>query len=196
MKLFSKTLLAGALSCYFAIAGSVIADNEVKHKFIQIHADNKEDVVIKIEKDDVLSKFVITHEELADEDLLDIKLAELDDETRETVMQALEGTRHMFDGSMDLGKMKLSGFDGDHKVMVINGGEGHVLFEDGFDGIDLDVHVEGDGDHKIIKKHVIVADGKHGVLKGHTNAIVKMIERGEFSQDELDQIQAALDQKR
>jgi IMP cyclohydrolase len=44
----------------------------------------------------------------------------------------------------------------------------------------------------MVRKHFIHGVGEHAVLTGHTDAIAKLIERGEFSRDELDKVQAAM----
>jgi hypothetical protein len=77
---------------------------------------------------------------------------------------------------------------------VFNKGEGQLVE---FIGDDNDVGMEmvSDGEHKIIRKHFIHKDGSEAILKGHISVIASLIERGEFSQDDLDNIQAALDAK-
>ena len=47
-----------------------------------------------------------------------------------------------------------------------------------------------------MRKHFVIGGDPHEALTGHTDAIAKLIERGEFSQEELDKIQAAVDAKR
>ena len=53
----------------------------------------------------------------------------------------------------------------------------------------------GDGKHKFKTKVLEFHTGEHA-MKGHAKVIEKLIENGSFSQEELDQIQSALDAKR
>lgn len=200
MKNTTKTLLATIMSGYLLAAGGVIAGSDVEPTVVEIRADKEKLTTIRVESNGIEELIELTPEELADDAALETRLAILDKKTRKTVMQALQGTRHMVDGSMDLAKLVEMKKHGAHKVMVINGGEGHVAHED------LEVLVDFDSDdhqsHKLVRKHVIVdgtttlTQGEHTVIKGHSDAIVRLIEKGEFSQEELDSIQAALDAKR
>ena len=194
MKKQTKTLLASMIAGYFALTGAVIADNDVSTTKIEIRAEKEELTTIKVNTDDVVETIELTPEELADDVLLEARLAGLDDKTRETVMQALAGTRHIVDGEMDLTHFaKLA--DGDnHKMFVINAGEGHVVHAT--EDMDFTFETASDLGTKVIRKHFVFGDDEDGVLRGHSSAIVKMIEKGEFSQEELDEIQAALDSKR
>jgi hypothetical protein len=99
-------------------------------------------------------------------------------------METLQGVRHIDTGEREV-----------QKVYVINKGEGQRV---AFFGDDSDVEMEivSGEKHKIIRKHVIHEDGGEAIFKGHTSVIASLIERGEFSQDDLDKIQAALDAKR
>jgi len=119
-----------------------------------------------------------------DTQVLAAKLESLDPETRQTVMDALQGVPHVDTGEHEV-----------KKVYVLNKGEGQrVEFID--DDGDIEMEIVAGGQHKIIRKHFIHGDGGEGILKGHTSVIASLIERGEFSQDDLDKIQAALDAKR
>ena len=81
--------------------------------------------------------------------------------------------------------------------MVMHKGEGdavHMMHEEDID-MEFDVLTD-DGQKKVIKRHIVINSDGDSALTGHTDVIVKMIERGEFTQDELDKIQAAIDVKR
>ena len=186
MKLLVKNLIAGAVVASFALAGVVTAEEEIKHKTIEIKAVKGKAVNVWVEDDSGSQAVIVTAEELADSDLLADKLAGLDDQTRETVMDALQGVNQSHDGDVE---------HEIEKVYVMNKGDGQRIEFIGDDDHDVDIEVINGGDGKIIK-HVIRANGDSSALKGHSGAITKLIERGEFSQDELDKIQAALDAKR
>lgn len=187
MHTLTKNLLAGAVVASLALTGAVIADEGVKHRTIDINVVKDQDVKVKVVSEMGTESLVFTPAELNDANLLEAKLANLDPDTKETVMKALQG-------------IKMSDNDEAHlaisKVFVLNKGEGERLEFYADDGDNIDIEVTSDGDRKMIRKHVIHSDGEHRVLKGHTDAIAKLIEKGEFSRDELDKIQAALDAKR
>lgn len=165
-KSLSVALLASLFAGSFTLAGMANAETE-KQKTIEVRAIKDKDVRIVVDDDGAENVIVLTNEELEDEDLLEAKLADLDNDTAETIRQAVAGTKHMFVKGTDI-----SGMHGMHeKVIVINDGEGEHVQAFHFDGGDT-------------------------MLAGHTDAIVKLIERGEFSQEELDKIQAAVDAKR
>ncbi|WP_299079725.1 hypothetical protein [uncultured Paraglaciecola sp.] len=186
MKTLVKNLIAGSIVGSLALVGVVTADEEIKHKTIEIKAIKGKDVNVWVENDGNSQAVMVTAAELADSDLLADKLADLDPETRETVMQALQGVKMSHDGEAHVEV---------EKVFVMNKGEGQRVEFIGEDAGNIDIELtEGNG-HRIIK-HVIHGDGDNSVLKGHSGVITNMIERGEFSQDDLDKIQAALDAKR
>lgn len=199
MKTSLKTILATAISGYLALIGGVYAGDDlhqkvVEHKVIEIRADANKNVVINVD-DQTLT---LTPQELEDEDLLAMRLSEFDERTRETIMQTIEGTRHLFSGEGHFDISKIKGAK-DHKMIMVKGGDSKIIKEIFVDDSEVDILVDGDQKQKVVKKQVIFAghgDLDHTVLSGHTDVIVKMIERGEFSQDELDQIQMALDNKR
>lgn len=186
MNTLIKNLIAGAMVGSLAVAGVVTAQEDIKHKTIEIKMVKDSDVSVWVDSDGHAETVVLTANEISNSDLLADKLAGLDEQTRETVVEALEG-------------IKTSGFGDAHvevkKVFVMNKGDAQLVEFMG-DDVNMDIEMITGDDHKIVRKHIIHSDSEGGVLKGHTNAIAKLIERGEFSQEELDKIQAALDAKR
>ena len=193
MKIFTKHMLAGLVISSLALGGSVVAgdkDVDVRHKVIEIKAQTDEDVKIKVKGDSETQTVVLEVEDLNDDAMIEQKLAHLDDETRETVLNALQGIKHI--GKADFTHPFVSG-DIDKKVMVMHKGDSELAFVHG--DADMDFEFTSDDGEHLVRKHIIIG-GEQQVLKGHTNAIVRLIEKGEFSQDELDKIQAAVDAKR
>lgn len=195
MKVFKKTVIASLVLGCLSIAGLSVADED-DHKVIEVKAIKHKNVQVMVEDNGEQNVIVISDEEMADEYLLEEKLRELDDDTRETVLQAIEGTKHMFVKpglGLSLGDMAHK------KVFVVNGGEGEVVhsYTSGDMAYEFDFASSEDQDGKtVLKRHIIIGGESDKVLKGHTDAIVKLIERGEFTQDELDKIQLAIDVKR
>jgi hypothetical protein len=191
MNLLTKNLLAGAIVGSLALTGAVIADEGVKHKIIEIKAVKGENVNVMVEASGSSQTVIISDDELADSDLLEAKLASLDDETRETVLQALKDLQNV-SVSVGLDSAEFM-HGGKHRVMVVNKGDGHLVKMAGDN--DIEIEIEGDEKH-IMRRHIVIGDDIHEALTGHTDVIARLIERGEFSQEELDKIQAAVDAKR
>jgi hypothetical protein len=189
MNLALKNLLAGFAVGSLALAGAVLAEDF--ERVIEIKAESGQDVNIVIDKNGDSETLYFKIEELSDQQVLVDKLSHLDDETRETLMQTLQ-TVHL---NVDEGLGSI--LDGKHenKVVVMHKGDGQLVKVINDLDVDLEYEIKGDGGHHMIQKHVVIG-GHEGVLKGHANAIVGLISKGEFSQDELDKIQAAVDAKR
>lgn len=186
MNLALKNLLAGFAVGSLALAGAVFAENP--HRLIEIKADRDQEVNIVINNDGVSETLDFTAEELNDRQLLEQKLAHLDDDTRDTLMQTLETVK------LDVGAGLIEGKH-ENKVVVMHKGAGELVKILHGSDVDLEYEIGEGSDHQVIRKHVVI--GNHeGVLKGHTGALVDLIKKGEFSQDELDEIQAAIDAKR
>ena len=188
MSMLTKNLLAGAIVGSLALTGAVFADEDIKHKIIEIKAVKGENVNIMVDTNGKSETVIISHDELADPNLLKDKLTNLDDETRETVLEALKELSG--NEPHDLMKMK---HGGKHKVIVVNKGDGQLMKMS--DDNDIEIQIDGDEGH-IMRKHIVIEDDSYDIIKGHSDAIAKLIERGEFTQQELDRIQAALDAKR
>lgn len=178
MKLLKPSVLALALSTCLS-AGFMASAEDVKHKVIEIKSVNKDGVNVFVEDNADKRALVLTEAELSDDATILEKLSDLDPETQQTIMDALDNVRLFTDGELSEDELISESL---HKVVVLNKGEGNV------------VKVIGDGDN-VFKHKVFFADSET-TLKGHTSAITKMIEMGEFTQEELDDIQAALDLKR
>jgi len=184
MNMLTKNLLAGAVVASVALTGAVIAEEEVKHKTIEIKVVKDHDVSVWVDADGDSQTLVFSPSDIQDIDVMVSKLESLDPETRQTVMDALQGVPHIDTGEREV-----------QKVYVMNKGDGQRVEFIGDDS-DVEMEIVAGGQHKIIRKHFIHEDGGEGILKGHTSVIASLIERGEFSQDDLDKIQAALDAKR
>jgi len=182
--MLTKNLLAGAIVASLALTGAVIAEEEITHKTIEIKMVKDHDVSVWVDSDGNSETLVFSPSEILDTKVMASKLENLDPETRQTVMQALEGVRHVDTGEREI-----------QKVYVMSKGEGQRVEFIGDDS-DVEMEIVSGGQHKIIRKHFIHEDGGKDILKGHTSVIESLIERGEFSQDDLDKIQAALDAKR
>lgn len=195
MKMLTKNLIGGAVFGALALTGALTAsataddETEIHHKVIEIKAFKDKEATISVLNGDDKQALFFTQEELEDENLIYDKLSHLDDETRETVLGVLENIKMGGNGKVEVFS---------DEAIFMNKGKGQSFIFLGKDDSlhELDLDVVHDGDHKRIKKQFVFGSGKDGVLRGHTDAIVTMIERGEFDQEQLDKIQAAVDAKR
>lgn len=186
MKFLAKILLAAAITGSLALTGALFAEEEIKHQKIEINALRGGDINVMVDTNGNAQTVTLSEAELADSELLEIKLANLDDETRETVLQELKG---LLENEAHDPSMIMHGED--HKVIVVKKGSGLLMKMSGDNDIDIDL----DKRH-VIQKRIVLEDDSYDIIKDHTDAIAKLIERGEFSPQELDRIQAALDAKR
>ena len=171
-----------AMQVQYAIANVQDVDEEVvietvKHKVIQLKKMTGQPTVIEIEEDGKMRVIELTADELADKSLLGNKLAGLDPETRETVMNALNHS----------GRMPHRG----SKMVKSHGQKDGVVKEIHFKHMDTD----DSEDHEIVFIDAADDISFNGELKGHYKVVVKLIEKGKFSKQELDEIRAALDAK-
>ena len=145
---------------------------KVKHKVIQLKKQGQLPTTIEIEENGDVKVIEVSSEELADKALLAEKLNTLDETTRATVLEILANTER-----------------GAHKnIALFSNKEGNNISLD-------DLGKSFTGTHEVI----VIKEGDDiefkGKLKGHHSAIVKLIEKGDFSRKELDEIRAALDAK-
>ena len=184
MNMLTKNLLSGAIVASFALTGAVIAEEEVTHKAIEIKVIKDHDVSVWVDEDGDTQTLVFSPSEILDTEVLVTRLESLDPQTRETVIDALQGVQHVDTVDREV-----------QKVYVMNKGAGQRVEFFGDDS-DIEMEVVADEKHTIVQRHIIHVEGAEGILKGHTSVIASLIERGEFSQDDLDKIQAAIDAKR
>lgn len=221
MSILKKTL-AIALTGLLLYVPSIMAIEEdkpkIKHSVIELKRqisktdggsiNNNATTDLKVVTDGVAKTITITQDELNDEYLLAEKLSDLDDDTKEIVLNTLKNKNFTFHSNKNK-EMSFSQ-DVDFAFMGLDtDGEANVTIIKSIDDLEnvSDVEIlqelglDGNANSIQTMKNVTVisaGDGEHfvGSLKGHHKAIVKLIEKGEFTRDELDQIQEALDAKR
>jgi hypothetical protein len=179
-KITFKTFLTLTLM-YLAVVTSLYADENDKPEKVKIKYIQDSDVKVFTELGDVKEIIVLKKEDLNDLSVLQDKLANLHQDTREIVMSALEKAGEHIDDVHENVKV------------IVDDQEGQLIKM-----LKYAQHIEDTvGDIDVIKHKIVYAlDDDETSIQGHTNAIVKLIEHGEFSQDELDQIQLAIDKKR
>lgn len=189
-----KNLLAGLVVGALALAGSVAARDKgdgTTHRVIEVQALKGQDITISVDTDGTTVTKLLNIDQLNDKVYVDAELADLDDSARMLIREALEDVIPILPKGTDLTHV-------DHtkrKVIVLNSGDGERVHVTGHGEMDFEFNVVQEGVDGMIERQFVIGD-EQTVLRGHTPAIVKMIERGGFSQEELDQIQAAVDAKR
>lgn len=166
-------LIAFALTNSTVNAQDVEEDEiKLKHKVIQLKKQGQLPTTIEIEENGDIKVIEVTSDELADKALLAEKLNTLDETTRETVLEIIANNQSRS------GK----------NIAFIKSKEGSNVSLN-------DLGKSFTGTHEVI----LIKEGDDiefkGKLKGHHSAIVKLIEKGDFTRKELDEIRAALDAK-
>jgi superfamily I DNA and RNA helicase len=189
MHSLSKNLIAGAVFGALSVAGAmhasaVSANDDVQHQVVEIKAVKGHDLTVWVQKDGDAKTIVLDANELLDQDAVRAKLAELDEDTRNTVLKTLDEVKTGAGGPGSRSE----------RVFVMNKGDGQRIdiSED-----EVQIITTEDGGSQRMVKQIFIDDGEQNLrLKGHADAITQLIERGEFSVAELDKIQVALDAKR
>jgi len=175
-----------------AIDGHKDKPADVEHKTIEIKKINGQVTIIDVEADGEMHVIELTDEEIADKQVLKSKLSVLDETTRKEVMRALHNKPMHADKKMKIIKKHKH----DHNKMLQDSEH------------EVEVYVEKDENGNTHKRKIMIvedyehdADGmkskhKHKMkMKGNYKTIIKLIEKGDFSQSELEEIKAALDAK-
>lgn len=185
LKKLATLPLCGALVSIAALTATNVYAQEteqeavqVKHKVIQLKRSNNLPTTIEIEENGQVHVIKMNMDELQDDSALALKLQNLDEETRETVLSILKNSGKNLSGGMSEGLSFFSSTE--NKVIELS---------------DIDINTERLSEHEVF----VINNGDNvdfkGILKGHHNAVIKLIEKGQFSREELDQIRAALDAK-
>lgn len=186
MILLGCTSFNSSLSAAQESSEKTINNPVVKHKVIELKRNA--DVLsalskIQIEENGEVKIIELTSGELDDAAMLESKLADLDGDTRAIVMEALNNNKNRFpEGRAFLGVQRPSGLSID-KLKIKRG-----------DVNAINIETDIDGNREVIVINRGEATFK-GVLKGHHQAIINLIEKGEFTRDELNEIRKALDAK-
>lgn len=195
MRILRKTALAlsfsviGVVSSVSALA--MVAESESKFHEIEIIADESKDIRIFTNIDDEFSEIELPAGDLADNQKIKAALSELPEYIRDKLVNNLANIH----GEGKMVKVKtLSNFIGgvsndgseSEQVVVFHSNEGNVLKE----GVHKVIEGLADGDAE-----VKVFKFKHG-SEQTAESVIHLLNNGEFSIDELDKIQQALDEKR
>ena len=169
-----------------------LAEKHVEIHEIKVEVNKGEDTNVFININGELTEFSMDEADLTDKDKLAAALSDVPEELREKLIASLSNI-HMGE------KHVIVDIDGENFGETLNwvsdsGGERVVVME--FDHDDIDA----DGiSHKVMKQllHKVgphVMKFKHGKITA--DSVIKMLSRSDFSVDELNEIQTALDAKR
>jgi hypothetical protein len=155
----------------------------VKHKIIEVKRNADAVSKIEIEEDGDVKVIELTTVELDDPAMLESKLADLDEDTRAIVMEALNSSKNRFDKGLAFISTQSPSELSIERLQVKRGD---------IDAINIETDIDGERDVIVLNR----GDARFkGVLKGHHKAIINLIEKGEFTRDELNEIRKALDAK-
>ncbi len=198
-----KSIIAAIFTGLFAV--SALAADETRVMKIEVKKETGNPVVIDIDNNGNTQVFEFTDEELKDADLIENRLAGVDEKTREAVMNALSGIS-MGDGNMVWVNDDEDGDDKKKFVIIKQMDSGDGEFQHDV-MIDFDGASDVGGVHKVIKhkidKHFKIKVGGegHGMKLHHdtghaAKVIQKLLENAELTPEQLEKIQQALDAKR
>lgn len=201
-KLASLTLastFALSLASAAAFAGNKHRPAVDKH-VVKVIAETGEDVRVFVNEDGDKQKFVFTGEQLEDLDQVKAELSGLDPESQTKILEVIEKLGSLDSNFIEIRDADIEIGDAETEVFVIKTGDNE-------DSMHIEIDVEGDGAHPDSQFHIakFVGEGRGAnkvfrhKLKGkgkHAAKVVKkLIEKGEFTQEQLDDIRAMLDEK-
>lgn len=192
MKPLNKTALAiafsvaGVLSSVSAIA--MTSDvTEVKHR-IEVVADESENVRVFVSVNGDMTKVEVPKEALIDKDQLADALVDVPEEVKTKLIDQLANIH------MDDGMIKVETFvHGDEHNTWVNKDDEHIVIVKAGD------LAEGEEGVKRVIKRMKKGDKVFEFKTGGglvADTIIRLLGHGEFSSDDLDKIQRALDEKR
>lgn len=190
---FNKTVLAMLLSVIGATASmSAIAnmsEDKVKVHKLKINKALDNNVNVYVNNNGETNEFIFSTDDLSSRENVEKLLASLPVEIREHITGALVNNEGV-DGLVKLHKVlpntkvfNWTTSDNDDKVLVLKGDES--------------IEINSDDDHHMMKFHFV--SGNQDIEESgklHADIITKLIQHGEFTQDDLDKLQQAIDAKR
>ena len=194
MKNVTRIVLGAVTGAYLAIAGSVIAGHDQDVKVIKVL---KEDDMVSVNLGDGVTT-EIPEDVLSDKEALRSYLGELDEKTMALLLDLLSGLEDK-EGQHKILKLSkyLEKAHGEHRKVIVLDDEPLSL-----NGVDMEtivnvapeIHLKKlKSHHGDMIKHVVV-DVDEG--QAHQKAIISLLENGEYTQEQLEEIQQALDSKR
>ncbi|NQZ88117.1 MAG: hypothetical protein HRT54_11135 [Colwellia sp.] len=199
MKLFNKTAIVASLSILGAVSSvsalAIATDNsQLQEVEIIVDGDRNKNMNVFVSVDGEITSADVSLSAMSDPDELRKLLSDVPDELREKLIESLMNAHD------DNGHFKVV-VDGDVDISQ----ELHWLSEDDNEEnkvivMELDHHLEGGIAHKVIKKIMNSSHHKNVKVIHHskmiTNSLMRMIKNSDFTADELNKIQQALDAKR
>ncbi len=178
----TKQMINGMLISLTALgilsASALAEQDKIKHKVIEIKAQNNAPTILEIDNNGEHQVIELTNAEINDADVLSQALEMLDPETKAMIMNIM--SNRMGDVNIEL--------DPD---AIVSDVEKELMLKLDVSGFDKEMFTD--------KKVIVINDGEgmkfEGLLRGHHKGIVSLIENGEFTVDELNEIRKALDAK-
>lgn len=190
-KTINKTMLALLLSVVGASASmSAIANisNDINEEHrVEITRTNGQDVSVFVNANGAITDIKLTNEQIEDKAKLAKALADVPVDVREQIIDSLSGESENI--------IRINTDDDNKNVHWVsdNGDEKIIVVEIEEDGKTDEKH------HKIIKHFKNgeeIKELKVGFEGSNTERLIRMINKGKFSSDDLNKLQQALDAKR
>lgn len=181
--------LGGAISSMSAIA--MATDNtelRTEVREISIEAEHGKEVKLFVHDNGEMVNVIIPHTALSDKEQLSSYLVDVPDGVKEKLLKeltSLSDNVHISANHDSGGEVMRWVSEGESEKVII-------IERDGDESVDIEIHIVkemmADGHHKIFKF-------EHGSEMG-AKGIIKMLQYGDYSAEELNKIQQALDSKR
>jgi hypothetical protein len=199
----AKKSLPIAVACLLAcVSQSTFADDGTKHK--DQETAPKHQVRIKVDHDGKPHVFKFDRAELADAKLMEKRLAGLDDETKAEVMKGLNmiKSRHNKAESMDVDEHAMTlHHDKKHMHKQAHEHKKSHGYKKAHEHKQAHEHKKSHEhkkahEHKQAHEHKKSHEHGHQGKQGKTDMIVRLLEHGKFSAEQIMSIQKALDAKK
>jgi hypothetical protein len=196
------TLFASAMLVTSSLAWTNLLQageaNVVKH-VIKIEAESDNEVTILVDQDGQARDYSFNFDQLSDLDAISDQLDDLDSESKDAVLHALE--QLTLSGGKFISINAGEGEEIEKKIIMVNAHDSednvHVEMEVEGEGFSNQFHVvkvlgEGGGSDKAVHKHMKFFSSDGGDL---TSVIKGLIKKAELTPEQIDELRQALNEK-
>ncbi|NVK25120.1 MAG: hypothetical protein HWE10_09350 [Gammaproteobacteria bacterium] len=176
-------------------------NENVQKQMIKVKAEQGDNVVIRVGKDGVRNSYEFTYQELENLDNISAQLDDLEPSVKEDVLVLLSKVGQLDAEVVELKNAEIIKSGKESTMSMIK-----TISSD--NAVRIEIDVDGDGDHRATRHHIAKLmghekgkhKGKHKQMmkrehKDVAKFITKLINKAELSNEQVEQIRAALDAK-
>lgn len=193
-----KSILASIFAGLFSL--SAVAGDNMRIMTLEVNKEDGSPTIIELEQDGNAQVFEFTDAEANDPAIVEARLADLDEDTRTAVFNALNGIHIEGDDIVIDEDIEIDG-DGEHQMVFVK-----KFHHDGDDDQAHHIVIEADGEgHQGVRKtgdKIMFKMDHGGAMQWHQNTgdvsdvIDKLLSHGDLTPAQIDKIQKSLDAKR